>query len=80
MPGDYHPPRFPRRVPGYPLEVSQTRPPIESDQDDPRSEEQKVAAGEAPETPVAVFLSVFSVIAILVVVALVVAGLAYWLA
>ena len=67
-------------MPGYRLGVSEMRTPSEPERDDPRSEEQKVASGEAPETPVAVLASVITVIAALVVLALVVVGLAYWLA
>ena len=67
-------------MPGYRWVVSETRTPTDPKRDDPRSEEQKVASGEAPETPVAVLTSVVAVIAALVVLALVVVGFAYWLA
>jgi hypothetical protein len=48
--------------------------------DDTRSVEQEVAAGQSETTPVAVITSVVGVVAILVVVALALAALAYFLA
>jgi hypothetical protein len=48
--------------------------------DDTRSMEQEVAAGQSETTPVAVITSVVGVVAILVVVALALAALAYFLA
>ena len=48
--------------------------------DDTRSVEQEVAAGQSETTPVAVIASVVGVVAVLVVVALGLAALAYFLA
>jgi hypothetical protein len=48
--------------------------------DDTRSVEQEVAAGQSETTPVAVITSVVGVVAVLVVVALGLAALAYFLA
>jgi hypothetical protein len=48
--------------------------------DDTRSVEQEVAAGQSETTPVAVITSVVGVIAILFVVVLALAALAYFLA
>jgi hypothetical protein len=52
----------------------------EVDDGDPRSLEQEVAAGESPETPVAIFGSVIGAIALLVLFALALTALAYFLA
>jgi hypothetical protein len=48
--------------------------------DETRSVEQEVAAGQSETTPVAVITSVVGVVAVLVVVALGLAALAYFLA
>jgi hypothetical protein len=48
--------------------------------DDTRSVEQEVAAGQSETTPVAVITSVVGVVVVLVVVALGLAALAYFLA
>jgi len=47
---------------------------------DPRSLEQEVAEGKTPEAPVAVFASVIGAVAVLFVLALVLAVVAYLLA
>jgi len=48
--------------------------------DDTRSVEQKVAAGQSETTPVAVISSVIGIVAVLFVIALGLAALAYFLA
>ena len=45
-----------------------------------RSEEQEVASGQAPETPAVALFSVIAAIGGLVLVALVIVGIAYWVA
>jgi hypothetical protein len=50
------------------------------DQEPVRTEEQEVAGGVADETPAAVLFSVIGIVVVLVLVALAVAALAYWLA
>ena len=51
-----------------------------SELEPPRTEEQDVAGGVAEETPAAVLFTVMATIAVLVVVVLGIAALAYWLA
>jgi hypothetical protein len=52
----------------------------DSDEETVRTGEQEVAAGKSDETPAAVLFTVIAVIGALVVIALGIAALAYWLA
>ncbi len=62
------------------LEPSAQTSPEPSADESARTEEQEVAAGEAPETPAIVLFTVIAAIAGLVLVALGIVVLAYWLA
>jgi hypothetical protein len=65
--------------------VDSARGSIEPDSEPPvdgpsRTEEQEVASGEAPETPAVALFSVIAAIAGLVLLALAIVGVAYWIA